>query len=72
MTSVDACCGGWWLHLETRRQAFTLAKEGKDTMEGIALLAKLLQRKPKLFSYAGTKDRRAVTYQVALNRSPPN
>ena len=40
---------------------FTLAKEGKDTMEAVNVLSKFLRRKPATFSYAGTKDRRAVS-----------
>ncbi|TGZ79223.1 tRNA pseudouridine synthase D [Ascodesmis nigricans] len=44
---------------------FTLYKENKDTMEVISLLSRLLKLKNgnKVFSFAGTKDRRAVTVQ---------
>jgi hypothetical protein len=45
---------------------FTLAKEGKDTMEAVNVLSKFLRRKPATFSYAGTKDRRAVSTRVRL------
>lgn len=44
---------------------FTLYKENRDTMEVLNLLARLLKLKSggKAFSFAGTKDRRAVTAQ---------
>ena len=42
---------------------FTLYKENKDTMEVLAYLCRLLKISPKDISYAGTKDRRAVTVQ---------
>jgi len=44
---------------------FTLYKENRDTMEVLNLLARLLKLKGggKAFSFAGTKDRRAVTAQ---------
>ena len=42
---------------------FTLYKENKDTMDTVNLLAKLLKMKTGAFTYAGTKDRRAVTVQ---------
>lgn len=48
--------GGEYLH-------FTLYKENKDTMEAISFVASQLRLRPKLFSFAGTKDRRAVTVQ---------
>ena len=48
--------GGEFLH-------FTLYKENKDTMEVVAYLASRLHIKPKDFSFAGTKDRRAATSQ---------
>jgi tRNA pseudouridine13 synthase len=38
-------------------------KENKDTMQVINLLAKCLKIKPDRFSYAGTKDGRAITVQ---------
>ena len=61
---------------------FTLYKEMKDTMESISFLAYLLQKNPRDFQFAGTKDRRAATVQrisvwrveaerlAALNRNP--
>ena len=42
---------------------FLLHKENKDTMQAINLLAKCTRVKPDRFSYAGTKDGRAVTVQ---------
>lgn len=42
---------------------FVLYKENKDTMDAINLLSKFLRLKPNLFSYMGTKDKRAVTVQ---------
>ncbi|KAK0618677.1 Multisubstrate pseudouridine synthase 7 [Lasiodiplodia hormozganensis] len=48
---------------------FTLYKENKDTMEVISHLASQLKTVPKKFSFAGTKDRRAVTVQrVSVKR----
>ena len=44
-------------------------KENRDTMQAINLLAKCLKIKPDRFSYAGTKDGRAITVQsVAVFR----
>jgi tRNA pseudouridine13 synthase len=48
--------GGQFLH-------FSLYKENKDTMEVILYLCRSLKVKPKDFTFAGTKDRRAVTVQ---------
>ncbi|XP_066916533.1 pseudouridylate synthase 7 homolog [Clytia hemisphaerica] len=42
---------------------FVLHKQNKDTMDTINLLSKKLRITSKLFSYAGTKDRRATTIQ---------
>ncbi|EKG12625.1 Pseudouridine synthase TruD [Macrophomina phaseolina MS6] len=42
---------------------FTLYKENKDTMEVINHLCAQLKTNSKKFSFAGTKDRRAVTVQ---------
>ncbi|TVY76006.1 Multisubstrate pseudouridine synthase [Lachnellula suecica] len=58
--------GGQFLH-------FSLHKQNKDTMEVIGLLSRLLHIKPKDFSFAGTKDRRAVTVQrVSVQRQQAN
>ncbi|KHJ30881.1 putative pseudouridine synthase [Erysiphe necator] len=48
--------GGEYLHM-------CLCKQDRDTMEVISYLARQLKVKPQIFSYAGTKDRRAVTTQ---------
>lgn len=48
--------GGEYLH-------FTLYKENKDTMEIINFISARTKRKHKDFTFAGTKDRRAVTAQ---------
>ena len=42
---------------------FVLYKENRDTMNAINLIARLLHVKSSLLSYAGTKDKRAITTQ---------
>nr|XP_060634343.1 pseudouridylate synthase 7 homolog isoform X1 [Anolis sagrei ordinatus] len=42
---------------------FVLYKENKDTMDAINMLSKFLRVKPNIFSYMGTKDKRAITVQ---------
>nr|XP_020652932.1 pseudouridylate synthase 7 homolog isoform X2 [Pogona vitticeps] len=42
---------------------FVLYKENKDTMDAINVLSKFLRVKPNIFSYMGTKDKRAITVQ---------
>ncbi|XP_055011844.1 pseudouridylate synthase 7 homolog, partial [Boleophthalmus pectinirostris] len=42
---------------------FVLYKENRDTMDAINLLSKFTRLKPNLFSYMGTKDKRAITVQ---------
>ena len=42
---------------------FVLYKENKDTMDAVSVISRLLKLKPSCFSYAGTKDRRAITSQ---------
>jgi len=42
---------------------FVLYKENKDTMDAIHNLAVATSTKPSIFTYAGTKDRRAITAQ---------
>ncbi|XP_030071896.1 pseudouridylate synthase 7 homolog [Microcaecilia unicolor] len=42
---------------------FILYKENKDTMDAINVLSKFLRVKPNIFSYMGTKDKRAITVQ---------
>lgn len=48
--------GGEYLH-------FNLYKENRDTMEAASFLSRGLKINTRDFSYAGTKDRRAVTVQ---------
>lgn len=52
-----------WDELGGPHLHFSLYKENKDTMEVVSFLAKGLRTKPSDFSFAGTKDRRAVTVQ---------
>uniref|UniRef100_A0A672HH75 Pseudouridylate synthase 7 homolog n=1 Tax=Salarias fasciatus TaxID=181472 RepID=A0A672HH75_SALFA len=42
---------------------FVLYKENKDTMDAINVLSKFLRTRPNMFSYMGTKDKRAITVQ---------
>ncbi|XP_076128239.1 pseudouridylate synthase 7 homolog isoform X2 [Alosa pseudoharengus] len=42
---------------------FVLYKENKDTMDSINVLSKFLRVRPNVFSYMGTKDKRAITVQ---------
>jgi len=42
---------------------FTLYKENRDSMDALSQIARMLHVNPNLFSFAGTKDRRAVTSQ---------
>ncbi|OXB56317.1 hypothetical protein ASZ78_009648 [Callipepla squamata] len=49
---------------------FVLYKENKDTMDAINVLSKFLRVKPNIFSYMGTKDKRAITVQeIAVLRN---
>ncbi|GAB6033495.1 multisubstrate pseudouridine synthase 7 [Chamberlinius hualienensis] len=43
--------------------SFVLYKENIDTIEAISVISKILKIKPGAFTYAGTKDRRALTSQ---------
>ena len=43
--------------------AFTLRKENVETLEAISLMATALDVVPSDFTYAGIKDKRAVTHQ---------
>jgi tRNA pseudouridine13 synthase len=52
-----------WEELGGQHLHFTLEKKNKDTMEVLSYIARMLKIKPKEFSFAGTKDRRAVTVQ---------
>uniref|UniRef100_A0AAR2JBZ5 Pseudouridylate synthase 7 homolog n=1 Tax=Pygocentrus nattereri TaxID=42514 RepID=A0AAR2JBZ5_PYGNA len=42
---------------------FVLYKENKDTMDAINVLSRFLRVRPNVFSYMGTKDKRAITVQ---------
>lgn len=48
--------------------SFVLWKRNKDTTEALNALAKALRVPPSAFSYAGTKDKRAVTTQLVQIR----
>ncbi|XP_041935141.1 pseudouridylate synthase 7 homolog-like protein [Alosa sapidissima] len=52
---------------------FTLRKENLETLEVISYMAAALGVLPSHFTYAGIKDKRAITYQnmVVKNMSPP-
>uniref|UniRef100_H3DEW1 Pseudouridylate synthase 7 homolog n=1 Tax=Tetraodon nigroviridis TaxID=99883 RepID=H3DEW1_TETNG len=48
---------------------FVLYKENKDTMDAINVLSKFLRLRPNMFSYMGTKDKRAITVQeIAVHK----
>lgn len=42
---------------------FVLYKENKSTMEALEYISKLMRVKSSIFSFAGTKDKRAITCQ---------
>lgn len=42
---------------------FTVYKDGRDTMDVANTLCKIMKAPPKIFGYAGTKDRRGCTVQ---------
>ncbi|KAJ1531250.1 hypothetical protein HK096_007383, partial [Nowakowskiella sp. JEL0078] len=42
---------------------FHLYKENKDTMEALGIIGRLMKADSKAFSFAGTKDKRAITVQ---------
>nr|XP_014342246.1 PREDICTED: pseudouridylate synthase 7 homolog-like protein [Latimeria chalumnae] len=46
--------------------AFTLCKENMETLEALCCLASVLDVLPSDFSYAGIKDKRAITYQAIV------
>ena len=52
--------------------AFTVKKRGQETMTVVSNLAHAVHRAPKMFSYYGTKDKRAITFQrvVAYRITP--
>lgn len=47
----------------SRLAAFTLCKENLETLEAISYMAAALGVLPSDFTYAGIKDKRAITYQ---------
>eukprot|EP00177_Eucheuma_denticulatum_P008533 GFKZ01015533.1.p1 GENE.GFKZ01015533.1~~GFKZ01015533.1.p1 ORF type:complete len:753 (-),score=118.44 GFKZ01015533.1:1497-3755(-) len=51
--------------------SFVLWKRNKDTNEALNALSKALRVPPSAFSYAGTKDKRAVTTQLVQIRGIP-
>ncbi|MHA1238687.1 MAG: tRNA pseudouridine(13) synthase TruD [Candidatus Odinarchaeia archaeon] len=50
---------------ESRKRyvVFTLEKKNLDTMTAVAKLSNVLKVDPRFFSFAGLKDKRAITYQ---------
>ena len=42
---------------------FTLTKTNYESMAAVGMIAKYLQRRPKNFGFAGTKDKRGITTQ---------
>ncbi|XP_062850689.1 pseudouridylate synthase PUS7L [Trichomycterus rosablanca] len=53
--------------------AFTLRKENLETLEAISYIAAVLGVLPSDFSYAGIKDKRAITYQsMAMKKISPD
>lgn len=56
-------------YIDSRTQvSFVLWKRNKDTMEAINALAEVLRVPSSAFTYAGTKDKRAVTTQLVQVR----
>lgn len=59
-----------WPHEFT---CFILHKENIDTLQAIASLSHILNMKPALFAYAGTKDKRAKTSQwITVRKIEPS
>ena len=52
-----------WPFADTNYVHFTLYKENVDTIRAVDILSRMLHVSTKLFSYAGTKDKRAITCQ---------
>lgn len=52
-----------WAQLGGDYCHFTLFKENRDTMDALGIIAKSLRVPTKTFSFAGTKDKRAITTQ---------
>ncbi|KAG5519841.1 hypothetical protein PMAC_000116 [Pneumocystis sp. 'macacae'] len=55
--------GNFWANVGGEYCMFYLYKENMDTMECINLLSKFFRVKPRIFSFAGTKDKRGCTVQ---------
>ncbi|KAG4301823.1 hypothetical protein PCANB_002074 [Pneumocystis canis] len=55
--------GNFWIEVGGEYCMFYLYKENMDTMECINLLSRVLHVKPRIFSFAGTKDKRGCTVQ---------
>ncbi|NP_001038422.1 pseudouridylate synthase PUS7L [Danio rerio] len=51
---------------ESLYTAFTLRKENLETLEAISYMAAVLGVLPSDFTYAGIKDKRAITYQAMV------
>ncbi|CAD5124880.1 DgyrCDS13133 [Dimorphilus gyrociliatus] len=52
-----------WPHPKAKYVRFTLYKENKGTIDAISLLCNFLRCRSNVFSFAGTKDKRARTSQ---------
>ncbi|KNC82359.1 hypothetical protein SARC_05352 [Sphaeroforma arctica JP610] len=48
---------------ENKFLEFVLYKEARDTMSSVSIIGKTLNARPHIFSYAGVKDKRAITTQ---------
>ena len=61
-----------WPDASKNYVAFTVKKRGQETMTVVSNLAHAVHRAPKMFSYYGTKDKRAITFQrvVAYRITP--
>jgi hypothetical protein len=46
-----------------------MLKQNMDTMAAVSVLGQATNRRPKVFGFAGTKDKRGITTQVP-RRSP--
>ncbi|XP_003744717.2 pseudouridylate synthase 7 homolog [Galendromus occidentalis] len=63
----------YWPTGRPNHTTFVLYKDNTDTMEAINAIAGLTRTKPSVFSYAGTKDKRAITTQrVSVYRMKPD
>lgn len=55
-----------WPYPDRNYVAFTVKKKGQETMVVVNNIAHAVHRAPKMFSYYGTKDKRAITYQRVI------